>query len=166
MESLDYRSRATVRRGRFVRKHPRTGAVTLEAILAIPVLIIVLMAAFEFGTLAVIHQAVQAAVTESAREAAKVPTTRAAVDGNRLVLTVQNVVTQTLFNTHGIALADVTIDVDDMTSDGTITDPAEVRVNLKLELVDTPLPNLLGTFGVDLLSRNFDVTSISRRDCI
>ena len=61
----------------------REGAVTLEAIIGLPILLLVVMAIFEYGTIMVVHHAVMAAVTKGAREGAKVPTTLGAADRSR-----------------------------------------------------------------------------------
>lgn len=164
----------------------RAGVVILEAILAIPILVLVVMAAFEYGTIMIVHQAMQAAVTEGAREAAKVPTTVGAADGNRVLLAIQDVVTDVL-GTQGVTLANSQIIVEDSDNPGIalnngvrnsgpavgavpgasgITNPAELRVTIRVELANTRIPNLLGTFGINLTTRNFDVSSVSRRDCL
>ena len=162
----------------------RHGAVLLEAILGIPILIIVVMAGMEFGTIMMVSGAVSSAVTEGAREGAKVPTTVGAIDGNRVLSAVENAVA-TVLSTQGIAPANVQVIVEDSDNPGAaanngvrssgpavgpvpavsgITDPAEVRVTVRVELSNTSVPNLLGTFGVTLTTRNFDVSSVSRRD--
>ncbi len=154
----------------------RAGAVVLEAILAIPVLVIIVMACVEFGTMMVVEQAVLAGVAEGSREGAKVPTTLSAADGNRILAAVQ-ATESSILSTQGINPSNVQIIVED--SSGVrnsgpavgpvpgatgITDPAEVRVTVRLELANTSIPNLLATFGLNLTTRNFDVQSISRRD--
>lgn len=179
-------SRFASRARRSSARCSRVGAVILEAILGIPVLVIVVMAAFEYGTIMIVHQAVQAAVTEGAREAAKVPTTVGATDGNRVLLAIQDVVTDVL-GTQGITLANSQIIVEDSDNPGAaanngvrssgpavgavpgasgITNPAEVRVTIRVELANTRIPNFLGTFGINLTTRNFAVSSVSRRDCL
>lgn len=162
----------------------RYGAVLLEAILGIPILVIVVMAGVEFGTIMTVSGAVSAAVTEGAREGAKVPTKVGATDGNRVLNAVESAVA-TVLSTQGISAANVQVIVEDSDNPGAaanngvrssgpavgpvpavsgITDPAEVRVTLRVELSNTSVPNLLGTFGVTLTTRNFDVSSVSRRD--
>lgn len=154
----------------------RRGAVLLEGVLVIPLLVIVVMAAFEFGICMIVEQAIVAAVVEGAREAAKVPTTIGAVDGVRVIDAVE-AVEASILSTHGIGLSDVQIIVEDSSglldsgpAVGTvpgitgITDSAEVRVTVRVEIVKTRIPDLLATFGLKLTSRHFDVCSISRRD--
>jgi Flp pilus assembly protein TadG len=165
-------------------RRSRSASVVLEALLGIPILILVLMAGVQFGVTMIVHQAVLTAVTEGSREAAKVPTTVGALDGNRILLAVQSVATEVL-GVQGILLANVQIIVEDSDNPGAalnngvrssgpligpvpavsgITDPAEVRVMMRLEVANTPIPNLLSAFGVNLITRSFDVCSISRRD--
>jgi Flp pilus assembly protein TadG len=154
----------------------RTGAVVLEAVLAIPILVIIVMACVQFGTTMIVEQAILAGVTEGAREGAKVPTTLSAADGNRILSAVQTT-ESSILSTQGISLANTQIIVEDSSgirSSGpavgpvpvvtTITDPAEVRVTVRVELVNTSIPDLLSTFGLNLTTRNFSVVSVSRRD--
>ena len=44
-------------------------------------------------------------------------------------------------------------------------DPAEVRITLRVDFANARIPNLLGTFGVDLSAKYFELSSASRRDC-
>ena len=81
----------------------RHGVVTLEAIVGVPILVIVLMAGFEYGLIMIMHQAVMSAVTEAAREGAKVPTTVGAVDGARVLNGVESAV-ETVLGTHGLTV--------------------------------------------------------------
>mgnify|MGYP000894981571 CR=1 FL=1 len=154
----------------------RTGAVVLEGILAIPILVIIVMACVQFGTTMIVEQAIMAGVTEGAREAAKVPTTLSAADGNRILLAVQ-ATESSILSTQGISSANTQVIVEDSSgirSSGpavgplpgvtTIIDPAEVRVTVRVELVNTSIPDLLSTFGLNLTTRNFSVVSVSRRD--
>lgn len=154
----------------------RRGAVTLEAILVIPVLILVVMACFEYGVAMLATEGFRAAVTEGAREGAKVPTTIAAVDGVRVINAVKATV-EPMLNTQGIAPANIQVIVQDssgVASSGpavgpvpgvtTVIDPAVVLVTVRVQFTNTKIPNLLATFFVDLSTRKFDVSSISRRD--
>ena len=159
----------------------RQGAVTLEAIIGLPILLLVVMAIFEYGTIMVVHHAVMAAVTKGAREGAKVPTTLGAADRSRVLDAVEYSVEDVL-GTHGLTVdvaSGVQVVVEDSTGVGSrgqaigvvpgvtgITDPAEVRITLRVQFANARIPNLLGTFGVDLSAKYFEMSSTSRRDCL
>lgn len=156
----------------------RRGAVTLEAIIGLPILVIVLMAGFEYGLMVLSHQAVMSAVTEAAREGAKVPTTVGAADGVRVLNAVEATV-ESVLGTHGLTVdagSGVQVVIEDSSGIGSrgqaiggvpaftsITDPNEVRVTIRVQFDNAPIPNLLGTFGVDLSAKTFEMCSVSRR---
>ena len=157
----------------------RHGVVTLEAIVGVPILVIVLMAGFEYGLIMIMHQAVMSAVTEAAREGAKVPTTVGAVDGARVLNGVESAV-ETVLGTHGLTVdvaSGVQVVVEDSSGVGSrgqaivappvvtsVTDLAEVRVTVRVEFNNTGIPGLLETFGINLSAKYFEMTSVSRRD--
>ncbi len=155
------------------------GVVTLEAIVGLPILVIVLMAGFEYGLIMLMHQTVMSAVTEAAREGAKVPTTVGAVDGARVLDAAENAV-EIVLGTHGMAV-DVTSGVQVVVEDSSgigargqtivappavtgITDPFEVRVTIRVAFNKTGIPGLLDTFGINLSAKHFEMVSVSRRD--
>jgi Flp pilus assembly protein TadG len=157
----------------------RRGAVTLEAIVGLPILVIVLMAGFEYGMIALSHQAAMSAVTEAAREGAKVPTTVGAADGGRVLDAVELAVEDVL-GTHGLTVdanSGVQLVIEDSSGVGSrgqaitavptisgVTDSQEVRVTIRVQFDNARVPNLLGTFGVDLSAKQFEMYSVSRRD--
>lgn len=160
----------------------RRAAVTLEAVLVIPILVIVLMATFVYGSILTVHHAVMAAATEGAREGAKVPTTLSAVDGARILDAVEAAV-ETVLAAHGLTVGmnsgvlviiEDNTDVDcrgDTTIEScpvvtTVSDLATVRVTVLVNFADAPIPNLLATFGVDFIGDYLRICSDSRRDCI
>ena len=172
------RLRSELSRVRLPARH-RRGVVTLEAIVGVPILLIVLMAGFEYGLIMIMHQAVMSAVTEAAREGAKVPTTVGAADGARILNGVENAV-ETVLGTHGLTVdvaSGVQVVVEDSSGVGSrgqtivappavtgITDLAEVRVTVRVKISNTRIPGLLETFGINLSAKNFAMTSVSRRD--
>lgn len=160
----------------------RRAAVTLEAILVIPILVIALMATFVYGTILTVHHAVMAAATEGAREGAKVPTTLSAADGSRILDAVEDAV-ETVLGTHGLTVSGtsgVLVIIEDSTDvdcrgDATIEscpgittvgDTATVRVTVLVNFEDANIPNLLKTFGIDFTGDYLKICSDSRRDCI
>jgi Flp pilus assembly protein TadG len=168
--------------GRIVPGRARSGAVTLEAILVIPILVITLMAAFVYGSIVTVHHAVMAAATEGAREAAKVPTTLGATDGSR-ILDAAELTVEEVLSTHGLtvsATSGVMVIVEDSTSIGcrgetiitcpgattvAVTDTATVRVTVVVKFEDANIPNLLSSFGVNFTGEYLQLCSDSKRDC-
>ncbi len=150
----------------FVRRSliHRRGAVLLEAILAIPVLVLVTFAAVQYGQAVVVEQAIGAAADEGAREAAKGATP------NEVLGVVENF----LSSVNLMAGAGVRIDVQDgqgnvnMFGDNTLPDPVaglaanEVRVTIQANYTATAVPNALGYFGIDLSNSRFQSSALAR----
>lgn len=168
-----------MKNSRRAQRRGRHAVVTLEAIVGLPILLIVLMAGFEYGLIMIMHQAVMSAAAEAAREGAKVPTTVGAADGARVLNGVENAV-ETVLGTHGLTVdtaSGVQVVVEDSSGVGSrgqtlvappaatgITDLAEVRVTVRVKISSTHIPGLLETFGIPLTSKYFAMTSVSRRD--
>lgn len=171
------RNRDAARFGR--QDSGRRGVVTLEFILAFPVLLIVTLAVFEFGILVLVNQAVTSSAVEGAREAAKLGTTP-----DEVAETIQQylAVHGVIFTTNGTNATDparVTIEGDLVTSDpfmgerGNTTIPCtpngsaptsdEVRVTVCVNVTNaaglSPVPDLLETFGFSLQGRVFETSS-------
>lgn len=177
---------ASEHRGR--KGERRRGIVTLETVLAVPMLVIVSFAAFLFATIMVGYAGLVHAATEAAREAAKVASTIAATDDveNAAESTLDDV----LSTTYGVSVGAGTVgfiiedstgtaftganigpaapcgapDCEDATT--TIIDPAVVRVRVRVNFTDMHIPNLLQTFCVDFTGYYFEVCAEARRDCI
>ena len=156
--------------------------MTLETIIAFPILVIVLVAAVQFSSTMIVHHAVMAAAVEASREGSKVPTDMG-TDAARIVTAVEETVTEVLSTTHNLSAVPASgvmvIVEDSMGVDcggdttvvacpaGTsVVDPAVVRVTVLVEMDDARIPNLLETFGWSTNGRRFEICSDSRRDCI
>lgn len=150
---------------------PRRGIETLEVLLALPVLVIVTMAFFQFGITMVVHHAVMASAAEGAREAAKGAT--AAEVGT---------VVETVLSAHGLTVAansGVMVIVEDDTNVDcigdtvtfaaecpmatSITDPDEVRVTVLVSFDVAPVPNVLATYFVDFSGKRYELSSVARK---
>lgn len=159
----------------------RAGVVSFQSMLAIPILLFAFMAAVEYGTMMTVHHAVMAAATEGAREGAKVPTDLA-TNSTRVLDALEATAEEVLFKTHGLTVvpnSGVFLIVEDSSGIASrgqvigtvpgatgITDPAEVRLTIRVKFSNARIPNLLGVFSVDLSSKYFEMSSISRRDCV
>ncbi len=148
------------------RQHQRRGIEVLEFILAMPVLILVLIAGIQFATVLVVDNTIQAAAIEAARVSSA---------ENCDETDVANAVNQFL-NVHGIRLGpgarlviqDSTGTLTSIGDDGLTSDhlsplpPANfVRSVLVVETNRTPIPNLLANYCVDYSGKQYEACSIA-----
>jgi len=162
-------------RGR--RARPRRGIEVLEVIIALPVMIIITLALFEFGMLMVVDQTVVSATTKGAREAGK----------GANILEVADVVNQ-LLAVHSIAITptsttgNIVLEVGGQpttTINGNpCTPPAspslgtdEVRVTVCVDLTyppvageTPPVPDALATFGFTLNGRHLQSSTLVKKE--
>lgn len=164
-----------IRQGKHQR---RRGSVLLEAILAIPVLVLLSFAAVQYGETIVYEQAVGAAADEGAREAAK------GADADDVAEVVQ-----TMLSPFGLTVAmgsGVRVDIEQAVApvsetrgDATVPAPPsinfttpppgsletnEVRVTVQILYPATNAPNLLGYFGIDFSSKRFQYSALARNE--
>ncbi|MEQ8789775.1 MAG: pilus assembly protein [Pirellulaceae bacterium] len=139
---------------------------TLQLIIALPLLVIVLFAAFQYGVLVLVQGAVTHAATVGAREAGK------GVDTPTIVAAVNEVL-----SVHGIAIGpDATVIVerpivpDDVVGGlpcnapaAPLLGPDDVRVTVCVDLTTAPLLNCLTAFdlGLDFTGKRFEISSVS-----
>lgn len=163
------------------RRRLRRGIQTLEAVLAIPILLIAMFAFFQFGPLVTVQQAVTQATVEAAREISKVHMFDLS-DSSDLAVA-EDVVNEVL-GVHGIqvgdsgllviledasgveCLGDALLEPTHCPAATSVTDVAEYKVTLILRLENSPIPNVLGSYCVDLSDKYFQVTSVSRNHCV
>jgi Flp pilus assembly protein TadG len=155
----------------------RRGAVTLEFIIALPILVIVTLALVQYGVLLLVQQAVTHAATIGAREAAK---------GADVVATAASV-SNVLSGTHGITISDtagsgakVLLESSDNLAivtetefgdpDLTCNPPApalganEVRVTVCLSLTSKPLLNVLAAYGLSFSGKRFEISALAKKE--
>ena len=89
--------------GSDARRRLRSGIQTLEAVLAIPILLIAMFAFFQFGPLVTVQQAVTQATVETAREISKVH--RFDLSDSADLAVAEDVVNEVL-GVHGIQVGD------------------------------------------------------------
>lgn len=154
----------------------RRGAIYLEFLLVFPILFIATLALFEFLFVALIMQAVTATTLEAAREAAKVGATPSEVE--QVVagyLGIHNLAAGgTLDSTsnglvHVLVERPVSGDYDlgntaiPCFPQGGVLPPSQTRVTISVRLTDDqgkrPVPNMLRSFGFDLGSSRFELSS-------
>jgi Flp pilus assembly protein TadG len=157
----------------------RRAVILVEFLLVFPILFITTLATFQFGIVAIVNQAVVAAATEGAREAAKIgattdeiatviddilsvhqitfdPTATNATDDARVVIE------------YGAPIS-TTVERGNTTLNCTAVGPAvgtdEVKVTVCVRLTDAtgcyPVPNWLSTFGFDLTGCTFEISSLA-----
>ena len=167
------------------RSRPRRGAVTLEMIVALPVLLIASLAIFQFGVLQILQQTATTAAVEGARAAAR----EANVDNAReaAVDAVNDV-----FAVHGLAVSPgsgmaptgggvrlaveyrqggslLLAEAGDSavaceTPDSPMLTDNEVRVTVCVDLTKQPLLNLLSTFGFDVLGKRLQISALADKE--
>jgi hypothetical protein len=157
------------RRSSYAR-HQRRGAVTLEFILCLPVLVILLVAAVQYSTAMVVRQAVSQAAVEGARQLGKRASATSAVASAEEILSVHGftvapgsgvrVVTE-----DGVTLAQ---NFGDLTVGSTPPAPgpsaADARVTISVRLTTSPLQNFLNAFGIDFSTKRFQISSQVRKE--
>mgnify|MGYP002624641113 CR=1 FL=1 len=153
----------------------RRGAALLEATLALPLLVLITLAAVQFGQAVVVEQAIGAAADEAAREAAKAANPQE----------MQTLVNQMLASVSLVADtgSGVRVDVqyavgieyhfgDDslgtpdapMFSQGPANSPDvnEVRVTIRANFKYTKVPDMLGYFGLSFQNRRCESSALAR----
>ena len=145
--------------------HRRRAAVTLEAILCIPVLVIAFFAVVEFGMILMVHSTITAAAVRGARESAK----------GRPLSDVQTAIDAVLAVHPGLGptgLANLRIERNSAptfpvgstcvpSSNILPLDPDETRVTICFPLQSGPVVNFLGQLGFDTSSLNYNITAIA-----
>lgn len=151
------------------KRYRRRGVLTLEAILILPILILVTLAGIEFGVLVLGRQAVSHAATVAVREAAK------GADMDELETVIERVL-----RLHNITVGDCASFV---LEDPTATTPVEqrgafgcchpstpsldldeVRVTVCVEMGKRPFLNALKSFGLDLSGRRMVATAFAKKE--
>lgn len=143
----------------------RPGAVLVEALLALPVLVLVTFAGVQYAQVVVFEQTVQAAADAAAREVAKLSITPIE---NRVEGAVNRCI-----GTFGLKVGEgVRIDLDGKPTNSSdiksLPNPPaitlnkrDVAVTVQVQYAAARLPNALGYFGIDFSSRVFRATSVA-----
>ncbi len=148
------------------RSTRRRGAVTIEAIVVIPILVIVTFALFQFAGTIAVEQAVSYAATAGARESAKYGTDAEIQTTVENALAPYNIVTGANCSVivERFGSADTQIGTFTMTHPTNPAAPSsgETRVTVGVSLAVAPLSSLLGSLGLDLSTRTFKASSLTR----
>lgn len=155
-----------------LRHRPRKAVVTLEFILCLPVLVITLVAAVQYGTAMIVRQAVSHAATEGAREAGKRASAVDVVDRVQTILAPHNLVISNVPGSGVRVLLEDGIGPPQSFGDPTViaTPPApapnanETRVTVSLSLTTAPISNWLTAYGIDFTGKRFQFSSIVRKE--
>jgi Flp pilus assembly protein TadG len=149
----------------------RRGIETLEAIVALPILLIATLASLEFGILFLVYAAITSAATEGAREAAK------GANISEVVAVVEEMLSP--YNLTVTSDGDVVVRRQDNFDDDTLPNPnntgitctpegpspnsLEVKVTVCVDVSDgnAPVPDWLGTFGLSLADRVITISSLA-----
>lgn len=153
----------------------RVGASTLEAIVALPIAIIVTFAIFQFGILMIVQQTVTRAAIEAASagalESNVTDANTAAIAAANDVLAVHNLSidstsTDTTSDTkllleYGTSIAIETGDPGltcSAPSSPTLT-ATDIRATVCLDLEKSPLQNFLSSFGFNVTGKRLEISS-------
>lgn len=150
----------------------RRGAVTLELILVLPILVVLLVATFELTIVLLLKPAVTHAATVGAREAGK------AADVDELAEVVQAVIGVNCITVSDAPGSGVKIVLEDGAAETTeFGDPTmacptpenplnsdEVRVTVCVEYEVTPICDALSYFGFSLAGRSFLASSLVKKE--
>ncbi len=158
-----------------VSQHPRAGSVILEAILALPILVLVTFAAIQYGETIIFEQAVVAAADEAAREAAKGATAAEVGEVVDIMLSpfglvvgpgVRVDIEQTVIPVS-VTLGDNTVPAPPAIAFATppngMLEQNEIRVTLQVTFPTSKVPNVLEYFGIDFSTKRFRSSALSRR---
>lgn len=174
------------------RRSQAQGAAVLEAIIALPILLIAVFGTFLFTTILMVRSGVRQAAIEGAREASKVYAanydevnigTCPPVGGADAVVDAAVAAVDSVLGTYGLVTVTgggdsgvqvIVNDWNNVTYRGEkIFDPCaapantdctgKVQVRVIVRYSAIPIPNLLNVFGVSVADENFDFTAMGRR---
>ncbi|REK27126.1 MAG: hypothetical protein DWQ42_07410 [Planctomycetota bacterium] len=143
------------------RRQRRRGVMSFELLLAIPVLLIVLIAGIEISQMLMAHQAIAAAAASGAREASMPGATETSVRA-----AVRRSVEGWRFEP---ALADEDITIKAMSLDGMDIPLASaasgdvVTVSIEIEVTDA-VPDMLPSLGFSLAQRTLTAAAVLRKE--
>lgn len=144
----------------------RRGSAVLEAMLVLPILILVALAIFQFGVAMIVEQAVGHAATVAAREA-----------GKGASLAELGPVVEEVLAPHGLSIGSQASLVLENGRNGRSEqlgtypcvsprepgmDASEVRVTVCVNLGQPPLLNALASYGIDFSRLHFQASTVTR----
>jgi hypothetical protein len=149
------------------------GSVTLELLLVIPVLLIVLIGAVEFGTIQIVQPAITQAAGVGARQAGKEGDIVDVVEAVNGVLAAINVEITADPNSGGkviledgtdppVEFGDPNLDCDPPLNP--VLDSDEVRVTVCVEVAATPVIDAHDSYGITLSGKRFRVSSVVKKE--
>ena len=160
---IQQKHQSSIRPVRGARRRARRGVETLQLIIALPLLVIALFAAIQYGVVMIVLGAVTHAATVGARETGK------HVDDATVVQVVDSVL-----SVHGIAIGpNATVVVERFgeptfvqggvpcNPTGPAIGPDDVRVTVCVDLTTPPLLNCLTIYGLDFTGRRLEVSAVS-----
>lgn len=175
-------SRRTWGEGTARQKGRREGLQILETLLVLPVVLILLAAVFQFGPMVVVQQTVTNTAEETSREIAKIyefditdpvdlakaeEVANSVLGAGHGLSTASPGVLLIIENFEGVAcLGDPALEATFCPAMTSITDVAEIKVTVILTIEDAPVPQVMNTFCIDLSDRYYQVSSITRKDCV
>ncbi len=160
------------------RNTSRRASVTVEFLIAFPILIIATLAIFQYGMIALIQHDVNAAAIEGAREAAKLGcSTDNVAETVDDILSVYNIELDETAKPAAANQGDAHLDINDGSVGAALTETfgnasitcvpygpgptqTQVQVTVCLEIADV-LPDLLATMGFSIANRTLTASSLA-----
>jgi len=150
----------------------RRGAVTLELILVLPVLVVMLVAMVEYTTLMILQSTVTHAATVGAREAGKIADIDEVVEAVSVVLGANCIElsdeersgTKVTLEGGGLLPAQFGDPSLAPTLPENPIEPDEVRVTVSVALAATPFCDALQAFGFTLFGKRLEVSSLVKKE--
>jgi len=164
------------------RGNARRGIQILEMILVLPILLIAILACFQFGPVMIVQGTLTNAAEETARETAKIYqfdiSDAADVDkseavANTILAAAHGLTTASpgvlliLENADGVACrGDAALEALHCPAATSVTDASETKATILLNVDDAPIPQVLETFCVDISGQRFQIAAVVRSDCL
>lgn len=154
---------------RKIARNQRRGALTLEAVLVLSILILVTLAVFQFSIVMLVEQSLTHAVIVAAREAGKGADIDATVESVDAVLGIHGLHIgsgASLVLEDPLAVPPVVVrgGMPCQAVNQPAVSPGYVRATLCVNLGQRPLLNALKTFCLDFSEKRFTVSAIAHRE--
>lgn len=167
------------------RRDSRRGANAIEFALVLPIFLIVVLGLIEYGFIIIVQESLTHSAGETAREISKIhefdvndgeDRSKAGALANSILATHQLStdvlspdsigVLMIIETSDGVAcLGDPSLEAAFCPTDTSISNPAETRVRIVVDINVTPVPQVLETFCIDLSDRFYDISALALNHC-
>lgn len=164
------------------RVDTRRGVQILESILVLPILLIAILACFQFGPVMIVQATLTNAAEETARETSKIyqfdisdatDVDKSEAVANTILAAAHGLTTASpgvlliLENSDGVACrGDAAMEALYCPAATSVTDSMQTKATILLNVDDAPVPLVLQTFCVDISDQRFQIAAVVRSDCL